>query len=79
MISCIGFWAMNSSTSMSSSARWAVFGGLILLSCVEKPCSVLNLVAVERDWVSTQHHCVFNAARGRANTEFVTGRGDSRR
>jgi hypothetical protein len=31
---------------------------LALLACIEKLCSVMNLVSVEKDWVGT--HIAFN-------------------
>ncbi len=52
ILSCIGFWGLDTFTRISFSTRWGIFSALTLLSCVEKPCSVLNLVAVERDWVN---------------------------
>jgi len=52
VLSCLGFWGMYTYHLLSSKARGAIFAMLVLLSCVEKPVSVLNLVAVERDWVS---------------------------
>ena len=36
---------------MSPSASYAIFSGLVLLSCVEKAAFVMNTVAIERDWV----------------------------
>ena len=51
IISCIGFWVLITYTSISFPVKCGIFGALTLLSCVEKPCSVLNLVAIERDWV----------------------------
>ena len=53
ILSCIGFWSLYTFISFSFSTRWGIFSALTLLSCVEKSCSVLNLVAVERDWVRT--------------------------
>ncbi|KIW67523.1 hypothetical protein PV04_06767 [Phialophora macrospora] len=51
LLSCVGFWALSAFRGLTTWARLAIFSILILLSCVEKPCSVLNLVAIERDWV----------------------------
>jgi len=45
------FWALYRFSWITPTARWALFAALTLLSCVEKPCSVLNLVSIERDWV----------------------------
>ncbi|TFY56518.1 hypothetical protein EVG20_g8895 [Dentipellis fragilis] len=51
VLSCIAFWILSNTTSRASST--AILGTAILaaLACVEKPCSVLNLICVERDWV----------------------------
>ncbi|ETI22095.1 hypothetical protein G647_06166 [Cladophialophora carrionii CBS 160.54] len=51
LLSCVGFWALSAYHTITVSAKLAIFSVLVLLSCIEKPCSVLNLVAVERDWV----------------------------
>jgi iron-regulated transporter 1 len=37
--------------SLSRRASNGMFAVVVLLSCIEKLCSVMNLVSVERDWV----------------------------
>jgi hypothetical protein len=49
--SCVGFGALLVDASMSLDVRFAVLAVLATLACVEKLGSVMNLVAVERDWV----------------------------
>ncbi|EXJ58932.1 hypothetical protein A1O7_06363 [Cladophialophora yegresii CBS 114405] len=51
LLSCVGFWALSTFHAIATWAKLAIFSMLVLLSCVEKPCSILNLVAIERDWV----------------------------
>lgn len=52
ILSALGFWALwTRLSSMSHGANKAIFGGLIILSCVEKAASIANVVSVERDWV----------------------------
>ena len=36
---------------LSGIAGQATFAGLVMLACVDKIAAVVNLVAVERDWV----------------------------
>lgn len=50
--SCGLFWALELRRGASGGAvgGW-LFAALVLLACVEKLCSVMNLVSVERDWV----------------------------
>lgn len=63
-ISCGLFWVMeigvggiihdhllNLSLGRGNAAMNALFAVVVLLACVEKVCSMMNLVAVERDWV----------------------------
>lgn len=47
--SCVAFWAMTRYRGM---IQTALFVGVIVMACAEKLASVLNLLAVERDWVS---------------------------
>ena len=51
--SCVLFVIMQEQRLLSrnGSLRQGLFALVILLACVEKVCSVMNLVAVERDWV----------------------------
>src|SRR3569833_184411 len=50
--SCGAFWVMERRRdALSRQAMDGLFALTVLLACVEKLCSVMNLVAVERDWV----------------------------
>lgn len=49
--SCALFWAMEEKR-VQSRAMNGLFALSVVLACVEKLCSLMNLVAVERDWVS---------------------------
>ena len=52
--SCGLFWLMRGGHGGRERAgQGGVFGGLVMLACVEKLGAVANLVAVERDWVCT--------------------------
>ncbi|OCT51963.1 iron-regulated transporter [Cladophialophora carrionii] len=51
LLSCVGFWALSTFHVIPMWTKPAIISVLVLLSCIEKPCSVLNLVAIERDWV----------------------------
>lgn len=52
--SCLGFWAlmtMRGRTDVPAALRPLILLLLACFACVEKLCSIMNLVAVERDWV----------------------------
>jgi len=49
--SCSIFWLLYQRKGLGTKLRVGLFAVSILLACVEKLCSVLNLVSVERDWV----------------------------
>lgn len=50
--SCGIFWALElSAGGMDSRITNGLFSLVVMLACVEKLCAVMNLVAVERDWV----------------------------
>jgi len=52
-LSCGVFWAMETGKDdLGSDAKNGLLGLTILLACVEKLCAMVNLIAVERDWVS---------------------------
>ena len=52
ILSCLLFWFIMSIERFNHPAlKPALLGIVCLLACVEKLCSVMNLVAVERDWV----------------------------
>ncbi|TAQ83486.1 hypothetical protein B7494_g8193 [Chlorociboria aeruginascens] len=49
--SCGTFWILYERKELGTKLRVGLFAVSILLACIEKLCSVLNLVSVERDWV----------------------------
>lgn len=50
--SCGLFWALEQQGGrMDSRLKNGLFALTIVLACVEKLCSLMNLVSVERDWV----------------------------
>jgi iron-regulated transporter 1 len=49
--SCGIFWAMYEKKALGSRLRTVLFTLNVVLACVEKLCSIMNLVSVERDWV----------------------------
>ena len=60
-VSCAVFWLMIVGSSVlrrkedtgSTIVSGLLMAVLTLLACVEKLCSVMNMVSVERDWVGT--------------------------
>ena len=50
-ISCAIFWILLVRKHLQPSAKSCLFGLAVILACIEKLCSVMNLVSVERDWV----------------------------
>ncbi|KIH93365.1 solute carrier family 40 (iron-regulated transporter), member 1 [Sporothrix brasiliensis 5110] len=50
-VSCGVFWAMLAKTAASPPVASGLFAVAVVAACVEKLGSILNLVAVERDWV----------------------------
>jgi solute carrier family 40 (iron-regulated transporter), member 1 len=51
--SCGIFWALQQQQNdVASYSKTGLFMATVVLACVEKLCSVVNLVSVERDWVS---------------------------
>lgn len=51
VISCLGFWALSTDTLDFPGFRPLLIAILVLLACVEKLCSIMNFIAIERDWV----------------------------
>ncbi|RAO68985.1 uncharacterized protein BHQ10_004997 [Talaromyces amestolkiae] len=51
--SCAIFWVLQQEydTLKGGKARDGLFAVTVVLACVEKLCSVLNLVSIERDWI----------------------------
>ncbi|PVI00807.1 hypothetical protein DM02DRAFT_707097 [Periconia macrospinosa] len=49
--SCGIFWILHEQKDLGTKLRTGLFALTIVLACVEKLCSIMNLVSVERDWV----------------------------
>lgn len=49
--SCGIFWVLHQRNELEAKLRTALFALTVVLACVEKLCSIMNLVSVERDWV----------------------------
>ncbi|KAI9150126.1 Solute carrier family 40 member 1 [Paramyrothecium foliicola] len=50
-VSCGIFYALSKKLSLGAAGKQGMLALLIVLACVEKLCSIMNLVAVEKDWV----------------------------
>ncbi|KAF2500349.1 iron-regulated transporter [Lophium mytilinum] len=50
-VSCLGFWFLITRRSIPPFWKFGLLAFLSALACVEKLSSIMNLVAVERDWV----------------------------
>ncbi|KYK58094.1 hypothetical protein DCS_05107 [Drechmeria coniospora] len=50
-VSCALFYLLSRGQPLRPGTRTGVLGLITALACVEKLCSVMNMVAVERDWV----------------------------
>lgn len=52
VVSCGLFWILEQMKErLEEGVTRALFAMVVLLACVEKLCAVMNLVAIERDWV----------------------------
>ena len=51
ILSCLGFWALSTGIPGFPNLRPLLIALLAVLACVEKLCSIMNLIAIERDWV----------------------------
>ncbi|KAL9136262.1 MAG: hypothetical protein Q9175_002542, partial [Cornicularia normoerica] len=51
ILSCLGFWALSTDTLDFQGFRPLLIVMLVLLACVEKLCSIMNIIAIERDWI----------------------------
>lgn len=49
--SCVAFYILAARVPLARSVETGLLVLLALLACVEKLCAIMNLVAVERDWV----------------------------
>ncbi|KAL2358487.1 iron-regulated transporter [Cryomyces antarcticus] len=54
--SCVVFYLLSTSAAISPIITSVALGVLAILACVEKLCSIMNLIAVERDWVVVIAH-----------------------
>ena len=50
-VSCGIFWVLYDRKELGSKMKISLFAVNTLLACIEKLCSVMNLISVERDWV----------------------------
>lgn len=51
ILSCLGFWALSMEIRDVLGFRVLLIAMLAFLACVEKLCSIMNTIAVERDWI----------------------------
>lgn len=51
ILSCLGFWALSTNLLDFAGFKPFLIAILVLLACVEKLCSIMNTIAIERDWV----------------------------
>lgn len=51
IISCLGFWALSTDIRDVRGFKFFLITMLVFLACAEKLCSVINIIAVERDWI----------------------------
>lgn len=51
ILSCLGFWALSTNALDFPGFRPSLICMLVLLACVEKISSIMNIIAIERDWV----------------------------
>lgn len=50
-VSCVIFYILAIVIPMSRAVNIVLLATLTVLACIEKLCSVLNMVSVEKDWV----------------------------
>lgn len=51
IVSCLGFWALSTYILDFPGFKLLLLAMLALLACVEKLCSIMNTIAIERDWI----------------------------
>jgi solute carrier family 40 (iron-regulated transporter), member 1 len=56
-ISCAIFWLLARRVPLDHTAKPLLLGLLAFLACIEKLYSIMNLVSVEKDWVSQNDLC----------------------
>ena len=52
--SCAIFYFLKVEIQMARGIQYSLLATLALLACMEKLCSIMNMVSVERDWVRTE-------------------------
>ena len=50
-VSCILLWLLVRFNRSSVTTKYALLAAVAILACIEKLCSIMNLISVERDWV----------------------------
>ncbi|KAF5666201.1 ferroportin [Fusarium heterosporum] len=50
-VSCVVFFVLSKAPALSRELQVGLLAVLILMACIEKLASIMNLVSVERDWV----------------------------
>jgi iron-regulated transporter 1 len=50
--SCATFWLLACGWLTSRYATWGLLAVLAFLACIEKLASIMNVVSIEKDWVS---------------------------
>lgn len=53
-MSCVAFFLLLLDLDLGETWKPLMLAFVSLLACVEKLCSIMNLVSVEKDWVSSQ-------------------------
>ena len=51
VLSSLGFWALSTGILDFPGFETLLMAVLVILACVEKLCSIMNTIAIERDWV----------------------------
>lgn len=59
--SCIVFWILATEYTANPAFKPWLLAVLALLACVEKLCSIMNFISVEKDWVCFHRyiHCSY--------------------
>lgn len=55
-MSCIIFYILAIGLPLGRGGKTGMLVLLSFLACIEKLCSIMNLVSVEKDWVSSPQH-----------------------
>lgn len=70
--SCIIFYLLATNVSLLPVGKMEMLALLAFLACIEKLCSIMNMVAVEKDWVRVftfifSVSCCMHASRNNRN------------